>query len=204
MRAAIVAVALLTSAAHADPSNTDLVLAGAGMALPTYLLGVTWHESSHALAAKLLGADVDELHVFPPGIDPRAHVFRFGWTYVHGLRSKRDLEIFLLAPKVTDLVLLGGFAALVFTSAWPGNRYGALALTVGATGAWVDFAKDVLSTSPQDDVIRVLDLWCVNRIAARIGYAVIDAGLALIVARGYERVFERDPGPIIPLFRTAF
>ncbi|HEY3806990.1 MAG TPA: hypothetical protein VGL61_30515 [Kofleriaceae bacterium] len=204
MRAALVATLLVASAAHAEPSDTDLVLAGAGMALPTYVLGVTWHESSHALAAKLLGADVEELHVFPPGIDPRAHVFRFGWTYVHGLHTDRELAIFLLAPKVTDLILIGGFAALVFTSAWPGNKYGELALTVGATGAWVDFAKDVLSTSQQDDVIRVFDLWGVNRIAARIGYAVIDAGLALIVARGYERVFERDPGPIVPLFRTAF
>ena len=205
MRAAIVALLFLAHAARANPSNETLVLVGAGMALPTYVIGVSLHESSHALAAELLGADVDELHVFPPGVDPHAHVFRFGWTYVHGLRTRRATELFLLAPKITDALLLGGFAALVFTSAWPRNKYGQLALTVGATGLWVDFAKDVVVTSPHDDVVRVLDMWCVNKIAARIGYAVIDVGLALIVARGYERVFSRDPDPaIVPLLRTAF
>ena len=169
------------------------------------VIGVSLHESSHALAAVLLGAHVDTLHVFPPGIDPRADVFRFGWTYVHGLRSKRDTELFLLAPKLTDAILLGGFAALAFTSAWPSNKYAQLALTVGATGLWVDFAKDVVVVSPQDDVVRVLHMWCVNTIAARAVYAVVDLGLALLVAKGYERTFTRDPAAVtMPLFRTAF
>jgi hypothetical protein len=207
MRAAVLtlALALLTSTADAEPSDTTLVLVGAGMAIPDYVLGVSLHESSHALAAVLLGAHVDMLHVFPPGIDPNAHVFRFGWTYVHGLRTKRDTELFLLAPKFTDAILLGGFAALVFTSAWPSNKYAQLALTVGATGLWIDFAKDVVVVSPQDDVVRVLHMWCVDTIAARAVYAAIDVGLAVIVAKGYERTFSRDASPaMMPLFRTAF
>jgi hypothetical protein len=209
MRAAILTLALLSTTANAEPSDTTLVLAGAGMAIPDYVLGVTLHESSHALAAVMLGAHVDTLHVFPPGIDPQAHVFRFGWTYVHGLATKRDTELFLLAPKFTDAILLGGFAALVFTRAWPSNKYGQLALTVGATGLWIDFAKDVVVVSPQDDVVRVLHMWCVDTIAARAMYAAIDLGLALIVAKGYERTFSRDATTaampaIVPLFRTAF
>jgi hypothetical protein len=134
-RLVIVLALLACRPAFADPSDTRLVLTGLAMAPPTYLIGVTVHESSHALMAKIVGADVDELHVFPPGIDPKAHVFRFGWTYVHGLQSKSDRIWFYAAPKITDSLLLGGFAALVFTdAAWPGNKYGQLALTVLATG----------------------------------------------------------------------
>jgi hypothetical protein len=117
MRAAILTLLLVAGTARAEPSDTTLVLVGAGMAIPDYVAGVSLHESSHALAAIMLGAHVDTLHVFPPGIDPQAHAFRFGWTYVHGLKSQRDTELFLLAPKFTDAILLGGFAALVFTSA---------------------------------------------------------------------------------------
>ena len=50
MRAAIVALLFLAHAARANPSNETLVLVGAGMALPTYVIGVSLHESSHALA----------------------------------------------------------------------------------------------------------------------------------------------------------
>ncbi|HEY1546391.1 MAG TPA: hypothetical protein VGG28_01155 [Kofleriaceae bacterium] len=205
MRAAVLTLLLVASSARAEPSDTTLVLVGAGMAIPDYVAGVSLHESSHALAAILLGAHVDTLHVFPPGVDPQARVFRFGWTYVHGLKTQRDTELFLLAPKFTDAILLGGFAALVFTSAWPSNKYGELALTVAATGLWVDFAKDVVVVSPQDDVVRVLHMWCADTIAARAVYAVLDLGLALIVAKGYERTFTRDaPAMAMPLFRTAF
>jgi len=206
MRAAILALVLAVRVAHADPSNEKLVLVGAGMALPTYVIGVSLHESSHALAAVLLGAHVDELHVFPPGRDPHTGTFRFGWTYVHGLETQRDTELFLIAPKITDAILLGGFAALVFTSAWPENKYAQLALTVGATGLWVDFAKDVVVTSPQDDMVRVFQMWCIDGIATRLAYAAIDVGLGLIVAKGYERTFTRDM-PVtmmVPLLRSAF
>jgi hypothetical protein len=204
MRAAIITFVLLTRVAHADPSNETLVLVGAGMALPTYVIGVSLHESSHALAAELLGASVDELHVFPPGRDPHTGTFRFGWTYVHGLSTKRDTELFLIAPKITDAILLGGFAALVFTSAWPGNKYGQLALTVGATGLWVDFAKDVVVASPQDDMVRVFQMWCIDGLATRLAYAAIDIGLGLIVAKGYERTFTSNTVMTVPLLRTAF
>jgi hypothetical protein len=199
-RLAFVTAAALACAApaHADPSNEALVGVGLGLALPTYGIGVTVHESSHALAALVTGAHVDELHLFPPGEDPHVHVFRFGWTYVHGLTSKPQKIVFYLAPKLTDAILLGGFAALAFTSAWPSapgeHRYGALALTVLATGFWVDFTKDVFLFSKQNDVVKAFDLWCIHgwrQIPARLTYAAISAGLGVIVARGYERTFER-------------
>jgi hypothetical protein len=208
-RACVVLLALAKTA-HADPSNDTLVYVGLAMAPPTYVVGVSLHEGSHALAAKLVGADVDELHLFPPGTDPHTHTFRFGWTYVHGLSSRADRVFFYVAPKVTDLALLGGFAALVLTDAWPRNRYGQLALTVGATGLWVDFAKDVVLFSPYNDVSLAMKNACITgwrQVPVRFLYAAADVALAFLVARGYERTFERSSTTgtmTMPIFSANF
>jgi hypothetical protein len=196
VRRALVVAALVIGAgtARAEPSDRTLVLTGLAMAPPTYMIGVTLHEGSHALAAMMVGATVDSLHVFPPGRDPSTGTFRFGWTYVHGLRTPADRIAFYIAPKVTDAVLLGGFAGLVFTGAWPGNRYGQLALTVFATGLWVDFSKDLVLFSKTNDVVKAFDQWCMTgwrQLPARLVYAGAVVGLGLIVARGYERTFDR-------------
>ena len=206
MRAIAIVLALCASA-HAQPDNSTLVYVGLAMAPVDYVAGTALHEGSHALAAKLVGADVDELHVFPPGRDPHANVFRFGWTYVHGLHTKADRVTFLIAPKITDAVLLGGFAALAFTSAWPSNKYGQLALTVVATGLWVDFAKDVVLFAPQNDVVKIFDLWCFTgwrQIPARVVYAAMDVGFGYVVFHGYERLFDRNDPMIVPLTRLTF
>ena len=218
VRTALIATALIATApiatrAQAEPSDRTLVLTGLAMAPPTYVLGVTLHEGSHALAAIMVGATVDQLHLFPPGRDPGTNTFRFGWTYVHGLRSQGDKVAFFIAPKVTDAALLGGFAGLVLTGAWPHNRYGQLALTVFATGLWVDFAKDVVLFSPTNDVVKVFDLWCMTgwrQVPARLVYAGLVIGFGLVVARGYEHTFDRSSTPassqavILPLASTAF
>jgi hypothetical protein len=204
------ALAGLPRAANADPSDRTLVLTGLAMAPPTYLLGVTLHESSHALAALLVGADVETLHVFPPGRDPGTGTFRFGWTYVRGLRTRPAQILFYVAPKITDAALLGGFAALVLTGAWPHDRYGQLALTVLATGLWVDFSKDVVLFSPTNDVVKVFDrahLTGWRQIPARLVYAGLVVGLGLVVARGYERTFERAPAEttaVLPVLGATF
>lgn len=193
--AAIAATIAAAPAGRAEPSDRALVLTGLAMAPPTYLIGVTLHEGSHALAAVIVGGTVDVLHLFPPGRDPVANTFRFGWTYVHGLRSAGDKLAFYLAPKLTDAALLGGFAALAFTGAWPHDRYGQLALTVLATGLWVDFSKDVVLFASTNDVVKVFDLlgwtgW--RQLPARLVYAGLVVGSALIVARGYRRTFDRS------------
>lgn len=181
--------------AGADPSNKRLVAAGIALAPADYLLGVSLHEGSHALMAKLFGATVEELRVFPPGIDPRAQTFRFGWTYVRGLKTRTAKAAFYLAPKLTDALLLGGFAALVFTDAWPRNKYGQLVLTVAGTGLWVDFAKDVVLFSAHNDVSKAFSNWCLTgwrQVPARLVYAAASVGFGLVVARGYQRLFSSD------------
>jgi hypothetical protein len=210
MRALLI-LALLARTAAAEPDNETLVYVGLAMAPPTYLAGVSLHEGSHALAAKLVGADVEELHLFPPGIDPHTKTFRFGWTYVRGLSSRRERAFFYVAPKITDAALLGGFAALVFTGAWPHNRYGQLALTVGATGLWIDFSKDVVLFSPQNDIVHFFDQLCLTgwrQWPARLVYAGVAGGLAYVVVRGYQKTFD-EPSPtatplVLPVLSTAF
>ncbi len=206
----MLATIALATPARAEPSDRDVVLAGIAMAPPMYVLGVSLHEGSHALAAELVGAKVDELHLFPPGRDPHVGAFRFGWTYVHGLSTRRAQELFYLAPKITDVALLGGFAALVYSGAWPHDRYGSVALTVVGTGLWVDFAKDVALFSPNNDVTKALDLWCMKgwrQLPARLVYAAAAVGLGFIVAHAYQRTFERDPAPAnptVPVFAASF
>lgn len=208
--AGMIAIALGGAApAHAEPSNKTLVYTGLALAPADYLLGVAIHEGSHALMAKIVGAKVTELHVFPPGRDPRGN-WRFGWTYVKGLRTKGDRLAFFLAPKISDLLLLGGFAALVFTDAWPNNRYGQVALTVFGTGLWVDFSKDLIAFKKTNDVVKVFDLWCIKgwrQVPARLLYAGLVFGTGLVVAKGFQRTFDEDDSTatrMLPLFGRAF
>jgi hypothetical protein len=210
-RALVLAVLLASRLAAADPSDRELVGLGLAMAPPAYVLGVTEHEGSHAIAALLVGAHVDELHLLP-GVDPHIDHFRFGWTYVHGLRTRRDQILFYVAPKLTDVAMLGAFAALAFSHSLPGNRYGDLALTVLATGSWVDFSKDVVLFSPHNDVVKLFRLWCFTgwrQIPARVVYAGLAAGLGYAVAQGYEQTFRDRAGAaaaplVLPLLSSAF
>lgn len=190
--------AIAPSPAAAEPSDGELVWIGIGFALPTYALGVTLHEGSHAVAAKMMGAEVLSIDLLP-GRDPGTGAFHFGLTRVRGLGTPPRKAFFYLAPKLTDSLLLGGFTGLVLTDAWPDNRYGQLALTVLATGFWIDFTKDVLSFSPNNDIVKVMHLagldteW--RKLPVRLGYATIAVTLAFAVARGYERTFEDPDAP---------
>jgi len=192
MRTLILLLLLARPAAADDPSDTKLVLIGVALAPPMYLIGVSLHEGSHALAAELVGGDATEVHLFPPGIDPKVGKFRFGWVYAQGLRTKSQKIVFYVAPKITDAILLGGLAAVVLTSAWPENKYGQLVLTVVGTGLWIDFAKDVVLFSPQNDVVKVFHQWCMRgwkQVPARLVYAAASAGFGYIVARAYQQTF---------------
>jgi len=210
MRALIALLVLLAipRVAAAEPDNKDLFLVGLAMAPPTYFIGVTLHEGSHALAAEMMGADVTEIRLFPPGVDPKANKFRFGWVYAQGLRYKGEKIFFYLAPKITDSLLLGGFAALVLTSAWPENRYAQLALTVGATGLWIDFSKDVVLFSKHNDVVKAFRLWCmtgIKQLPARLVYGALVVASGYTVARGYQKTFgERDSTMAFPLLSGRF
>jgi hypothetical protein len=209
---AAVVIAVSPGTVRAAPDTDDLLWAGVALTPPTYFLGVVTHEGSHALAAKLVGAEVTSIS-FLPGRDPNTGAFHFGLTRVRGLRGTGEKVFFYLAPKITDAVLLGGFGALVLTDAWPENRYGQLALTVLATGFLVDFAKDVLAFRASNDVVKIFKLWCIDSVPRQIGvrlvYTAAITGFGYLVYRGYDRTFSEPttPGPrttIMPLLTTRF
>lgn len=177
------------------PKTGYLVLAGVGMAIPTYLLGVTIHEGSHAVAARLVGAEVIGLKLLP-GRHPINKKFYFGYTEIRGGLSSGEKAFFLIAPKIVDVVMLGGYSMLVGFDALPDNHYGQVALAVLATGFWVDFAKDILPFAEHHDMPRIYSLmglrteW--SRLPLRITHAALSAAAAYSLYRGYARIFEDD------------
>jgi hypothetical protein len=195
--------------ASAEPSDRHLVYAGLGMALPDYMLGVTLHEGSHALAARLYGAHVTSLHLWP-GHNPSTGHFQFGWTRVTGLGGGRGRQIvFLVAPKITDALMLTGFGILYAADALPSNRWGWLTVQVLATGFWVDFAKDVLVFHRFNDVVRIFDLLDLDtewkRLPLRLAYAALDVGAGALVYLGWRDLFRADDDAVaLPLLGGRF
>ena len=193
-----VALAVPTRAANAQartqPSDDDLIYAGLSLAFPTYVLGVATHEYTHALTAKLLGAEVLSVDLTP---GRHRGAFHFGLTRVRGLNGAGERVAFYLAPKAVDVILLGGYAGLLLTDGWPDNRYAQLTLTVLATGWWVDFSKDVLSFRPANDVNQAMKYMGLpterQRWPVRVAYAAASIGLGWLVWRGYQRTFASDP-----------
>jgi hypothetical protein len=190
-------IAAAPAAAIADerPPTSHLIGAGLAMAVPTYMIGVIAHEGSHALAGQLSGAQVKTLRLLP-GVH-RGH-FYFGYVEVSGLRCDRQRLAFLLAPKLTDAVMLGAYGALYFGGGLPANRFGGLGLTVLATGFWVDFSKDVFAFWDHSDVVKVYRLIGADGELARLPYRLVHLGLAtaaaVAIVRGYRDVFASGDG----------
>lgn len=201
-RVAILLVLLASTArtARADePSDRELVAIGIALALPTWALGTVTHEGSHAAAAEIVGADTIKFRPWP-GRDPLTGAFQLGLTRVRGLRGDGERFFFYMAPKLTDVVMLGGYTALYETGAYPDGAYGQLVLVVLATGFWVDFAKDTLAFSRHNDLVKSMNLlglrteW--KRLPMRVGFAAASVGLGYLVWRGHDRMFalNDDPG----------
>ncbi len=184
----------LAGAGAEDETTGHLLLAGAGMAIPVYFLGVAWHEGTHAVVAKSFGAEILELRLLPGMYEGH---FYFGLTRWQGHLTLRERAFTLIAPKLVDLVLLGGYSAIVLADGLPENEYGSLALTVFATGAWVDFSKDLFSWNPTNDVVRFHQLQGRTTAWRRLPWRLLHAGLtvaaAYVLVRGYQDVFDDDP-----------
>ena len=196
-----------------EPSDGALIGAGLGMALPTYFIGVTVHEGSHALAAKMVGARVVDIDLLP-------HVHRgkfyFGRVLVVGLSGRAERNFFLMAPKISDSLMLGGYSLALGLDALPENRYGLLAFTVLATGFWVDFTRDVFAFWDYNDTVKVYNSFGwdneLKRLPARLVHASISVAAALVIAEGYRRVFDdadesmtaARTGFVAPVWQTAF
>jgi hypothetical protein len=202
-----VTLTLLGTPALAGPSDGALLAAGGAMAVPTYFLFVALHEGTHALAAHQLGAEITAMHLLPGMRD--GHFF-FGYTDWRGVMTPGELSLVLVAPKVTDAVVLLAYGVAVAAGGLPANRFGALALTVLASGAWVDFTKDVIAVGPMNDIIRI------HALAGRTGerqrwpYRLLHAGLAALaavpIAVGYRDIFRSpaEAAVMLPLVAAPF
>lgn len=199
--ATIVLLVLLagSSVARADdkPSDRTLVLAGMAMGIPTYMLGVSIHEGSHALAGKLIGAEIVDFSLIP-GWHPRTDKFYFGYVTVRGLRTDGQRAWFFVAPKLSNGLLLGGYAALYATDSLPANAYGQTAVLVLATGFWIDFSRDIVAWWDHNDTVKVYNILGLEtelqRLPARLLHVGLSAALGYSVYRGYRDLFADETG----------
>jgi hypothetical protein len=190
------------------PGTATLVAAGSAMAVPTYFLFVALHESTHALAARAFGCQITAVRLLP---SVRAGHFYFGYTDWRGPMTPGQLSLTLLAPKATDAVVLIAYSVLVAADGLPSNAYGSLALTVLGTGAWVDFAKDVIAFGSTNDIIRLHALAGRTSERQRWPWRVLHAALAAAAAvplyQGYRHTFRRgptSPALVMPLMVARF
>lgn len=194
------------------PSDTRLVLTGLAMGIPTYALGVSIHEGSHAVAGKMLGAKITDYSLIP-GFHPRTGKFFFGYVSVRGLRTNGQRTWFLIAPKLTDSFFLGGYSLLYATDAIPSNHYGQLALLVLATGFWIDFSKDIVAFWDHNDTVKVYNMMGLDtelkRLPARLVHAGLSAAMGFAIYKGYGRLFEKNTSGstqplLLPVWQTSF
>ncbi len=205
---ALVAARPVRARADERPPAGHLVLAGAAMAVPTYALGVTIHEGTHALVAKAYGYPLVRVQLYP-GVH-HGH-FYFGYVEYRGRMPVGKRTFFLLAPKFVDMAMMGGYAALVATDSLPSNHYGQLALAVLATGFWVDFSKDLLAPWRPHDVNMALDRNGIHGFWGKLPYWLLHAGLAaagsIAIVRGYQRLFgiaQAQPAVVLPVVQLAW
>ncbi len=210
---AVVVFAVWPGQARAErPSDTSLVLAGMGMGVPSYFAWVIIHESSHAVAAKAFGAKITAFQILP-GRHPTNKRFYFGYVQWRGRMTLFEKIVTGLAPKLPNLIYLATYAALLGVDAMPSNRYAQLGLTVFATGAILDFSKDLVAFWTPADVNIALrraglrSFW--RQLPWRIIHLGIAAGASYAVFKGYQRVFADDqpsatPRAVVPLLNGRF
>lgn len=209
----VMVMASTPRAALADrPSDTNLVLAGAGMSVPTYFAWVIIHEGSHAIVAKAYGAKIIKFQILP-GRHPINKRFYFGYVQWRGKMTTFQKIITGLAPKLPNLLYLGAYATLLGVGALPENRYAQLAFAVFATGAVLDFSKDLVAFWTPADVniaLRRAGLRSfLQQLPWRLIHIGLTAGAGYAVFKGYQRVFADEPAgatprAIVPLMRGQF
>lgn len=201
----------LSGQARADkPDDSKLVLAGAAMAVPSYLGGVALHEGMHALVAKLYGRTITSMSILP-GRHPRNKRFYFGYVSYRPRLPTGKRTFLLLAPKLMNLAWLGTYAGLVTTDTLPGNRYGQLALAVWSSGQWADLSKDIALFWRRHDINVALAINGADTFWERAPWKLLHIGLSVaagfVVIEGYRKVFEESENgaaPFVPLVSGGF
>ncbi len=160
----------------------------AGWALPTLTLHVVLHEHSHALAAKLVGAEHVQIRWMPG----KGVLGVTGWKK----RGRTDADVVKVAaaPVLTNLVVLGAFGVLDQLGA-PSNEHARVPLLAMAGWAWSDLASLLLPFAGNDveKAYRYLPLAGWQRLGLRaLHLGVVVAGY-YVLRRGYDRIADEQP-----------
>lgn len=178
-----------------EPSDAALTIAGLGMAIPTYPLVLIGHEGSHALMAKILGADIYDFSLIP-GRHPRTKKFFFGYVTVGGIKNDFHRALFYTAPKMTNLAMLGTYSLLYGTGNLPGNSYLKLATLVFFTGEWVDFSRDIIAFWSHNDTVKFYNLLGLDnewkRAPARFLHLTFSIAMGYLLVKGFDSLFDKS------------
>lgn len=172
-----------------QPGVKALLLASGLMAIADYFVQTTVHEGAHALTAELFGSHVTKFRILPERVNGD---LRFGYVRYKGRLSRDERALFLLAPKIANFMILAGYTLMFETDSMPENRYAQLAILIAASGAAIDFIKDVVDTRKNSDMPRVFELYNFSHdqeIAARVLQMAIVSFAVVEIGRGFYRLF---------------
>jgi len=177
-----------------QPGTGTLIAMGLPMAIGQYFTGVGVHELSHAVPVLLYGGKITEFSIFPSmGDDGAIQLGHVGWQ---GGLPKDQQAVILLAPKITNLAIMGTYSLLLETDNLPKSKYAHLPLLVVTTGAWFDFVKHLPATNPGNDMVQVYNIWGADTESKRLPYRLIHGGLALAgaveIGRGFYKLFKNE------------
>ncbi len=186
-----------TPTEDSKPSNSVLLQTAALLAVPTYFLGVTMHEGSHALAAKALGADDVSITILPTRTNKG--MFALGKTHIGSFPGEtvdKDF-VWVLAPKATDLLIMGIYSGILESGNMPKNKWAQLSLSMLGTLALLDFSKHIFATDPNNDMVWIYEKMGAKNESEKLPYRLIHTSLAIggaiEVGKGWYRLLKGPP-----------
>ncbi len=152
--------------------------------LPSALMHTFLHESSHAIAAKALGAEVTEFHVWD--------IFSIGQIDTKWDRrpSERQITMFLLAPQATN-ILLFSVTELLFASEAisPRSRLAPILFIFGEFLPWLDIT---LVTIGSFDIRMLEQRTSIQpEVTRSVGAAISVVGAVFLAHRAYRVFFKK-------------
>jgi hypothetical protein len=182
--------------ATSGPSSALLLGTGVALSPLVYELAVLWHEGSHVTSVLLVGGNVVGFNPFPT--EYQGHI-RYGQTSWNGVAPGARTALVAISPKITDAMILGGYALTLETGSLPQNKWEQLALAALAVGALIDFGKDFAqSWAPGDIPMFYRNAGITNTTPFRLLHLGLTGAAAVEVARGTKQLFTPEPTPVTP------
>lgn len=180
-----------TARRHRTIPAPGIVFESLAFAVPTFFVTTAIHEGSHAFIVWMSGENVQDVRILPQQIDGH---FVFGYTAWEGELTRTQTALTNIAPKLTDLAILGAYTAWLEGADGHSNQQVELVLAIVAAGAWVDFVHDIFTNDPFNDMTSFRENVGIDSPAERGLFYSIWVSLALAggieVGRGFRNVFR--------------